>query len=105
MPAHPKNKPYRINRKISAGKQEYKALLGAIWGRDRGVCQLCYRDTIVPEFHHAIYRSQGGGDTLDNMLLLCFDCHIRGIHGGGKDAQKLREAAVTKMEEINGNKM
>ena len=91
--------------RIKLTPKKYKELCSQVWGRDRGVCQLCYRDTIVPEFHHAIYRSRGGGDTLDNMLLLCFDCHIRGIHGGGKDAQKLREAAVTKMEEINANKM
>ena len=102
MKPYPKNKPYRINRKTSAGKQEYKALLGAIWGRDRGICQICYRDTIVPHYHHVIFRSQGGGDTIDNMLILCNQCHHI-IHHGPRHSAEYRQRAVERMGKLNGN--
>ena len=96
MIPHPKS-PAPIKLKPA----QLKELKMAIWGRDRGCCQLCYRQCIAPEYHHVIFRSQGGGDTVDNILTLCFDCHIRGIHGGGKDAQRLREKAVESMAKIN----
>ena len=100
MKPYPKNKPYRINRKTSAGKQEYKALLGAIWGRDRDVCQICYRDTMVPEYHHVIFRSQGGSDSLDNMMILCNECHHI-IHHGNHGSGEHRKLSEKRMAEIN----
>lgn len=39
----------------------------------------CYG--IPSEMHHVIYRSQGGGDTLENCVAVCTPCHI-GIHAG-----------------------
>jgi hypothetical protein len=27
------------------------------------------------EYHHIVPRSQGGPDTLENLILLCHDCH------------------------------
>jgi hypothetical protein len=32
------------------------------------------------EIHHIIFRSQGGKDELDNLVLLCKECHMR-AHG------------------------
>ena len=105
MNPNPKNKAIRFDLKTAAGRRKEKAVKDAVWKRDMGVCQLCGRDIMVGEYHHVKFKSQGGGDELENRQLQCFDCHIKGIHGGGKDAQKLREAAVTKMEEINGKQM
>lgn len=28
------------------------------------------------QMHHIIHRSQGGSDTLDNLLGICADCHL-----------------------------
>ena len=96
MKPNPKNKAIRLSTR------KFKALKDQVYARDRGCCQLCGKTTICAEYHHAVFRSQGGGDTLDNIITLCWKCHTAGIHGGGKDAQKLREKAVERMGEING---
>ena len=95
---HPKA-PAQIKLKPA----QLKELKSAIWGRDRGICQLCYRQCIAPEYHHVIFRSQGGGDTVDNILTLCFDCHHI-IHHGNHGSAEYRQKAVDKMEEINGSR-
>ena len=33
------------------------------------------------DHHHIIFRSSCGGDELDNMVLLCHDCHMTKAHG------------------------
>ena len=96
---HPKNKPRRFNLNTRGGRKAWLRLKDEVWSRDRGVCQLCDRTATVPEYHHAVFRSQGGEDRLNNVILLCFDCHHT-IHGG-KDAQETRELAVKRMEAIN----
>ncbi len=93
MNPDPKSNPIRLSTR------KFKILKNEVFARDRGVCQLCKQTTMAPEPHHAIFRSQGGSDTLDNLLTLCWKCH-REIHGG-PNAQELREAAVKKMESIN----
>ena len=104
MPSHPK--PSKRKKKQTGLTTSLRSKVAC---RDNFKCQLCGRDITVlaRQIHHVIFTGMGGnGDnSMSNLLTLCFDCHIRGIHGGGKDAQKLREAAVTKMEEINADKM
>ena len=99
----PKNKPVKIKYRSAA----WKKLINSIDARDNLQCQLCNTGErlVVPNYHHVIFRSQGGGDTLDNMLTLCHEHHRIKIHGGGKDAQETRELAVKRMEEINGKEM
>jgi hypothetical protein len=50
--------------------------------RDRFRCQspLCRRRDL--NAHHLRFRSQGGGDELENMVSLCSWCHLYGIHEG-----------------------
>ena len=65
----------------------------------RGYCQLCnqaapFRDkdnTPYLETHHIIWLSQGGGDTIDNTVALCPNCH-RKMHivNGKEDVETLR---------------
>ena len=49
--------------------------------RDRYQCQHCGRKNTRLEAHHIIYTSQGGKDTLDNLITLCSKCHTR-VHKG-----------------------
>jgi len=99
MPSNPKPPP-----RIKLTPKKYKELCSQVWGKYRGICQICHRDTMIPQYHHTTFRSQGGSDTIENIILLCFECH-KEIHGG-KDAQKLRELAVKiKKEEIDAKQM
>jgi 5-methylcytosine-specific restriction endonuclease McrA len=100
-------KPQPKNKAIRLSTRKLKLVKDEVWSRDRGICQICHEYCVVPEYHHVIFRSQGGGDTLDNLLTLCWKHHTAGIHGGGKDAQELRELAerimwcINRGEELN----
>ena len=54
----------------------------AVLERDKFKCGVCKCHTIAPP-HHIIYRSQGGSDTMENLITLCgpleHDCH-RAVH-------------------------
>ena len=43
--------------------------------RDGYQCQHCRQKNTRLEAHHIIYTSQGGKDTLDNLIALCSSCH------------------------------
>lgn len=49
--------------------------------RDGYQCQHCGKHQTRLEAHHLIERSQGGKDTLSNLLTLCEQCHHR-LHQG-----------------------
>jgi RRXRR protein/HNH endonuclease len=49
--------------------------------RDGYACQHCGKRSARLEAHHIVERSQGGKDTLANLLCLCDHCHHR-VHEG-----------------------
>ena len=53
----------------------------ACLNRDSYTCQCCKTKKGTLHIHHIIYRSNGGADTLDNLITLCADCHRR-LHRG-----------------------
>ena len=66
--------------------------------RDNYTCQCCGKKHVRLEVHHIIFRSQGGGDELANLITLCEKCHS-GVHAGkivlnlkGKRKRALRHA-------------
>ncbi len=79
MPAIPKTKPIRLSR------HKFKQLQWEVLERDDFTCQKCECHTMAPP-HHIIFLSQGGSDTLENMITLCGplenDCH-RKVHRPG----------------------
>jgi len=36
-------------------------------------CEICGREAV--DIHHILYRSQGGKDTIENLMALCRYCH------------------------------
>jgi 5-methylcytosine-specific restriction endonuclease McrA len=47
--------------------------------RDSYKCRHCgNRNGIHP--HHVIYKSHGGKDELNNLITLCHQCHLEGVH-------------------------
>lgn len=49
--------------------------------RDSYQCKYCGQKNTRLEAHHIIYTSQGGKDTLDNLITLCAKCHDK-VHKG-----------------------
>lgn len=72
-----------------------------------GICQLCEQEAPFLdrnnkpflEVHHIHYLSQGGNDTIDNVVALCPNCH-RKIHHLelAEDVYKIRERAIELMK-------
>lgn len=44
-------------------------------------CVYCGEPAPGLHLHHVIRRSQGGTDTVDNLVALCFGCHMA-LHDG-----------------------
>jgi phage terminase large subunit GpA-like protein len=58
--------------------EAYHALVQSILKRDRWRCRACgYRANLAA--HHVRFRSQGGEDSTQNLLILCSGCH-EGLH-------------------------
>ena len=49
--------------------------------RDKYTCQCCGKRNCRVEAHHIVFRSNGGSDSLDNLITLCEDCH-KAVHLG-----------------------
>jgi hypothetical protein len=65
-------------------------MMRALRVRDKG-CRFpgCDRQVNWSNPHHIIYRSRGGSDKLDNLVLLCF-FHHRLVHEGGWQVIRVR---------------
>jgi 5-methylcytosine-specific restriction endonuclease McrA len=89
--AIPKSEP-RENIKAREDRQHAKARSLTRWTvyqRDDGCCRRCGRwrklhsDSLfdLAHAHEIVPRSAGGSDTdTRNVLILCWSCHLRGIH-------------------------
>jgi len=72
------------------GKLKYRKQVSTLFQSQRGLCLLC-KNPITRETgwhdHHIIYRSQGGGDSLNNRVLLHPICHQQ-LHVRGLEVNK-----------------
>ena len=73
----------------------------------RDYCEVCGRSTVEGEgAHHIVSQGSGGPDIPENLIMLCWQCHIGKAHGGhyskdflfsvvarreGKTAEEVRE--------------
>ena len=75
--------------------------------RDEGQCRICQCQTLAfhlprqPHHHHIIYRSQGGLDTPENIILVCALCHDK-VHRSGKLRVSGEASALTIERFIDG---
>ena len=58
----------------------YRKLCRLIDERDGGCCRICGSHTGL-QHHHVVFRSAGGDDREDNLILLCWRCHDAYAHG------------------------
>lgn len=49
--------------------------------RDKCKCKMCNKSGVKLEAHHIVFRSDGGKDTLNNLITLCHSCHSK-VHAG-----------------------
>jgi 5-methylcytosine-specific restriction endonuclease McrA len=55
---------------------KYKKLKKQLILERGGVCQICMLDKdYLLDVHHIVPKKRGGGDNLDNLMLLCPNCH------------------------------
>ena len=66
--------PQPKTKQITLTGKAYEKLQHAVLERDNFKCQECGRYTLAPP-HHVVFRSSGGSDTMENMVLLCIKCH------------------------------
>jgi 5-methylcytosine-specific restriction endonuclease McrA len=65
--------------RLKLTKEEYEIIRKRVLERDGWRCQEC-GSTQNLHVHHMKPRSQLGGDTMDNLITLCADCHGK-CHG------------------------
>lgn len=72
--------------------QKYKQIFAKHYdlvASDEFACQYC-RMAHAVDIHHIIFRSQGGKDTIDNLIGLCRACHNK-AHAKEITAEELQE--------------
>lgn len=79
-------------------RSEMAAIRPIIYERSGGMCEHCHEKPGA-DLHHKQRRSQGGTNTLENLVLLCSECH-RWVHNNVAEAVKL--GLLTRMGPING---
>lgn len=75
------NNPHLIGKQYQTSERLDENLRIATLMRDGYQCQHCSQKNTRLEAHHIIYTSQGGKDTLDNLITLCGKCHLK-VHQG-----------------------
>lgn len=72
MKGKPFNRHWGYQKGPNYGFANAKA---ACLNRDNYTCKYCKTKEGTLHAHHIIYRSNGGADTLDNLITLCEECH------------------------------
>ncbi len=70
-----------------------------VFARDNYTCQCCGKSVgKILQTHHILYRSNGGSNSVDNLITVCTDCHIAKNHKPGgilyewqKEKKKVRQ--------------
>lgn len=88
--------PYRAARQkadqtvLKAVIPSWRALRDLVWERDKGICQVCLRiiDPSDYELGHLNDRCEGGTDTPDNVMVMCWVCnHFKPFHATAEEAR------------------
>jgi len=59
---------------------DWERMKQRVWLRDKGKCKLCKKscwdgESAIADPDHIVKRSDGGGDELSNLRVLCRACH------------------------------
>lgn len=92
------NRTFKRNPRHVLTHHAYKRLCELVDERDHGLCVICGRRGA--EHHHVIFRSAGGHDAENNMVLLCTECHAKFAHGVDEKFWKEQFQGYLQSEEI-----
>jgi 5-methylcytosine-specific restriction endonuclease McrA len=75
-----KPRPSRLDARTAARKkaENWREASVLVKARDKGKCRLCGKSGT--DCHHIEFRSRGGKDVPENLILVCRTCHSD-IHG------------------------
>ena len=71
----------RKSPRLRLDSESYRELHQQVLERDRWRCQMCGSMQHL-QVHHLELRSHSGGDTEENLITLCAECHTC-MHRGG----------------------
>ena len=60
---------------LRLSRYKWKKRVAEVMERDGHKCRMCGTSRGLADVHHIIKRSQGGTDEMDNLILLCRNCH------------------------------
>lgn len=94
---------YKKAKQQKLSGKALRELVALVYERDQHKCAVCGRwveDGVKP--HHVIYKSHGGDDSLDNIVLLCNECHYQVHHGlhSAETKDKIRRYLTRMGEDI-----
>ncbi len=61
---------------------QWKGIRSQVINRDKGVCQICKEETLLPQVHHLTYKNIFN-EKLEDLITICDNCH-REIHNKQK---------------------
>lgn len=78
----------------------------AVFVRDNYTCQCCgksIKDGVILHAHHIVHRSNGGSDSVNNLLTVCHKCHTPKNHepGGKLDGLKPKASSLNDASFMN----
>jgi 5-methylcytosine-specific restriction endonuclease McrA len=74
-------------KRVKLTPEEYEKLKKAVMVRDGYRCRLCL-SMLNLSVDHIVKRSQGGGDTMENLRTLCWICHNKVDNEAGSPKSK-----------------
>ena len=75
-----------LNKEKDENRQISEVDKISVFDKQGGVCQSCdkkFKDHGEPDYHHREMHSLGGKTSVDNIIILCNDCHHK-VHGSEK---------------------
>lgn len=105
-----KNSNYRKQqRKLQNGTFRTgveQGIRNTVLGRDNRTCKLCFNNisTVKMQVHHIIPLSDGGDDTISNLITLCAKCHSDVHKEGYNYYVNTFKSYTEKMEKISKSK-
>ena len=77
---------------VLVSPEEVKAIRTTIYNRQDGECLWCSKNITFQQahMHEQKPRGRGGEISLDNSIILCYDCHINNAHGNRRPQWRTR---------------